>query len=211
MRDEAVSFTAFSPPMASLISTFADTVEGEGPAYVVSSANPRIVGGAPSKNPRYLQQRPDRTDARATAVAELSQRLVRRICTGCKEPIDVPPSALTSMGFAEREIRSLRLFRGRGCERCSNTGYKGRVGLYEVMEINDDIRELILSGASAVELRTKAIENGGETLSPWGTTEEDYDTRRGMQPDRRLGCSATVRADVVGDVPGVVPDAPDEA
>jgi type IV pilus assembly protein PilB len=58
----------------------------------------------------------------------------------------------------------LRLFRGRGCERCSNTGYKGRVGLYEVMEINDEVRELILSGASAVELRAKAIESGMMTL-----------------------------------------------
>ena len=54
----------------------------------------------------------------------------------------------------------MRLFKGRGCDRCSNTGYKGRVGLYEVMEVGDEIRELILSGASSVELRTKAIETG---------------------------------------------------
>jgi type IV pilus assembly protein PilB len=94
----------------------------------------------------------------------VAQRLVRRICGGCKEPVDVPPTVLTNLGFSEREVRSLRLFRGKGCERCSNTGYKGRVGLYEVMEINDDIRELILSGASAVELRGKAIENGMITL-----------------------------------------------
>jgi type IV pilus assembly protein PilB len=94
----------------------------------------------------------------------VAQRLVRRICGGCKEPIEVPPSALVNLGFSEREIRSLKLFRGKGCERCTNTGYKGRVGLYEVMEINDDIRELILSGASAVELRAKAIENGMITL-----------------------------------------------
>ena len=91
MRDEAVSFTAFSPPMAALISGFADTPEGDGPSYVVSSANPRLVDGAPSKNPRYLQRRPDRTDARATAVAELSERLVRRMPAAAPlpRPVDV--------------------------------------------------------------------------------------------------------------------------
>ncbi len=93
-----------------------------------------------------------------------AQRLVRRICGSCKEPIEMPPAALANLGFSEREVRSLRLFRGRGCERCSNTGYKGRVALYEVMEINDDIRELVLSGASALELRAKAVENSMLTL-----------------------------------------------
>lgn len=91
MRDDAVTFTAFSEPMATLLSRFADTPEGDGPAYVVSSANPRIVDGAPSKNPRYLQQRPDRTDAAATAVAELSARLVRRLPAAAPmpRPVDV--------------------------------------------------------------------------------------------------------------------------
>ncbi len=79
MRDDAVAFSAFTDPMARLISRFADTPEGEGPAYLVSSANPRIVDGRPSKNPRYLQQRPDRTDAAATAVAGLASRLVQRL------------------------------------------------------------------------------------------------------------------------------------
>ena len=79
MRDDAVAFSAFSEPMAQMISRFADTAEGDGPAYFVCSANPRLVEGKPSKNPRYLQQRPDRTDASATAVAELSARLVRRL------------------------------------------------------------------------------------------------------------------------------------
>ncbi len=91
MRDDAVSFTAFSAPMAELISAFVEAEEGEGPSYVVSSANPRLVDGAPSKNPRYLQQRPDRTDARATAVAELSERLVRRMPSAAPlaRPVDV--------------------------------------------------------------------------------------------------------------------------
>jgi type IV pilus assembly protein PilB len=90
----------------------------------------------------------------------VAQRLVRRICTFCKEPADLPTVALAELGFTEREISTLELFKGRGCERCSQTGYKGRIGLYEVMGINDEIRELILSGASAVELRQKALENG---------------------------------------------------
>ncbi|HTQ80946.1 MAG TPA: type IV-A pilus assembly ATPase PilB [Thermoanaerobaculia bacterium] len=94
----------------------------------------------------------------------VAQRLVRRICTFCKEPAEIPPAALVNVGFSEVESRTLKLFRGRGCERCSTTGYKGRVGLYEVMEVDDELRELILSGASAFELRQKAIQNGMMTL-----------------------------------------------
>jgi phosphoenolpyruvate carboxykinase (diphosphate) len=91
MRDDAVAFSAFSEPMAEMISRFADTAGGDGPAYFVSSANPRLVEGKPSKNPRYLQQRPDRVNARATAVAELSARLVRRLPSGAPLllPVDV--------------------------------------------------------------------------------------------------------------------------
>lgn len=94
----------------------------------------------------------------------VAQRLVRRICSFCKEPFEVPPSALTSAGFKEREARTLKLFKGRGCEQCGDTGYKGRVGLYEVMAVDDEIRELILSGASSLELRDKAVELGMITL-----------------------------------------------
>jgi type IV pilus assembly protein PilB len=90
----------------------------------------------------------------------VAQRLVRRICTFCKEPIELPAVALAELGFTEREISTLELFKGRGCDRCSQTGYKGRLGLFEVMSVDDEIRELILSGASAVELRQKSLENG---------------------------------------------------
>jgi type IV pilus assembly protein PilB len=90
----------------------------------------------------------------------VAQRLVRRICSFCKEPMELPRLALAELGFSEREIGALELFKGRGCDRCSHTGYKGRLGLFEVMVVNDDIRELILSGASAVELRQKALDNG---------------------------------------------------
>ncbi|HET9212422.1 MAG TPA: type IV-A pilus assembly ATPase PilB [Thermoanaerobaculia bacterium] len=94
----------------------------------------------------------------------VAQRLVRRICSFCKEPFEMPPPALTQVGFSEHESRTLKLFRGRGCERCSNTGYKGRVGLYEVLEVDDDLKEMILSGASAFELRQKAVQSGMMTL-----------------------------------------------
>ncbi len=97
----------------------------------------------------------------ATSVHMIAaQRLVRRICSYCKEPTDVPAAALVNIGFTEQEARALKLLRGRGCERCSNTGYKGRIALYEVMDVSDDVRELILSGASAYELRQKAVQNG---------------------------------------------------
>jgi type IV pilus assembly protein PilB len=94
----------------------------------------------------------------------VAQRLIRKVCPYCKEPLEVPAAALVEVGFSEQEARGLTLFRGRGCDRCSNTGYKGRIGLYEVMEIGDEMRELILSGGSALELRQKAIENGMLTL-----------------------------------------------
>jgi type IV pilus assembly protein PilB len=97
-----------------------------------------------------------------------AQRLIRRICEQCKEEHPMPPEALAEVGFTPEELKSLRTYRGAGCERCNNTGYKGRVGLYEVLEITDDIRELILIGASALELRKKAIEDGMITLRESG-------------------------------------------
>ena len=94
----------------------------------------------------------------------VAQRLVRRICTQCKEPVEVAPEELVQVGFTEREARTLKIFKGRGCETCGDTGYKGRTGLYEVMQISDGLRDLILSGASAVELRELAVEEGMLTL-----------------------------------------------
>jgi type IV pilus assembly protein PilB len=94
----------------------------------------------------------------------VAQRLVRTICLQCKEPADIQPQALVNVGFSKAELKSMKLFRGRGCERCSGTGYKGRVGLFEVMEVDDEVRELILSGGSAYELRQKALQNGMVSL-----------------------------------------------
>jgi type IV pilus assembly protein PilB len=93
-----------------------------------------------------------------------AQRLVRRICTSCKEGHPSPVQALVEAGFTPEEAQHVVPQRGRGCERCNGTGYKGRVGLYEVMEISEELRELILVGASALELKRKAIEDGMITL-----------------------------------------------
>ena len=94
----------------------------------------------------------------------VAQRLVRRICAECAEPIEVPLEALVRAGYTPDEARQAKIKKGRGCSICNGSGYKGRVGLYEVMEINDELRELILVGASAMELKKKAIENGMTTL-----------------------------------------------
>jgi type IV pilus assembly protein PilB len=89
-----------------------------------------------------------------------AQRLIRRTCQNCKQEEDVPVQALLNIGFSEAEAPNIQLYRGRGCDACNGRGYKGRIALFEVMAVTDDIRELILSGASAVELRRKALEEG---------------------------------------------------
>ncbi len=97
-----------------------------------------------------------------------AQRLIRRICKDCKRENPMPAEALAEIGFLPEETSTLQTYKGQGCSTCNNTGYKGRVGLYEVMEITDEIRELILIGASALELRKKAVEDGMITLRESG-------------------------------------------
>ncbi|MBX3267293.1 MAG: type IV-A pilus assembly ATPase PilB [Acidobacteria bacterium] len=97
-----------------------------------------------------------------------AQRLIRRICKDCKEEVEVSKELLIEIGFSPSEVDDLRLYKGRGCDNCLNTGFKGRVGLYEVMEVTDELRELIIIGASAIELRKKAIELGMITLRESG-------------------------------------------
>jgi len=110
-----------------------------------------------------------------------AQRLVRRICKDCAEPVEVPPQALIDEGYSPEEAKTVQIMKGAGCATCNKTGYKGRTGLYEVMEVDDEIRELVLVGASAIELKKKAIERGMITLrrsglikvaQGWTTLEE---------------------------------------
>ena len=94
----------------------------------------------------------------------VAQRLVRRVCKDCAESLDLPVQAMIEAGFSPEEAKKVKPKKGKGCTVCNSTGYKGRCGLYEVMEVDDEIRELILVGASAVELKKKAIERGMLTL-----------------------------------------------
>ena len=105
-----------------------------------------------------------------------AQRLIRRVCADCKEEQKVPVEALVEIGFSEEEAPSIKSYKGRGCTTCNGTGYKGRVGLYEVMEVTDELRELIIIGASAIELRKRAVELGMITLRESGL----YKLREGI-------------------------------
>ena len=93
-----------------------------------------------------------------------AQRLVRRLCKDCKDAVPMPPQALADIGYGPDDASTVKVFKGRGCQNCNNTGYRGRVGLYEVMEITDGLREMILTGASAIELKNRAQEEGMITL-----------------------------------------------
>jgi type IV pilus assembly protein PilB len=93
-----------------------------------------------------------------------AQRLVRRICKECRGPVEMPPQALIDVGFEPDDAKSVTIFKGKGCTTCNNTGYKGRVGLYEVLECTDEIRQMILEGASAMEIKKQAMEEGMLTL-----------------------------------------------
>jgi type IV pilus assembly protein PilB len=93
-----------------------------------------------------------------------AQRLVRKVCTTCSEDVDTSPQILIQVGFAPDEVKALKIKRGRGCEKCKNTGYKERIGLFEVLLFSDEIRDMILSGASSIELKRRAIEEGMVTL-----------------------------------------------
>jgi type IV pilus assembly protein PilB len=93
-----------------------------------------------------------------------AQRLVRRVCANCKEPNPMTPEALMQAGFNADDAANVTPMKGAGCDTCNTTGYKGRVGLYEVMEVSEELRELILVGASGLELRRKAIDEGMITL-----------------------------------------------
>ena len=96
-----------------------------------------------------------------------AQRLVRRICAKCKAPEkhQPPTEALLKVGFTEEEVkRGITVMKGTGCDACGGRGYKGRVGLYEVLEMSETLKDMILTGASAVELREQAVHEGMITL-----------------------------------------------
>lgn len=104
----------------------------------------------------------------ATVEAILAQRLVRRICTKCREEVEPPLEVLYELGMEKTDIKDQKFYRGKGCDNCNNTGYKGRIGLFELMVMNDDLREMILRNVTTDELRAKAVEYGMITLRDYG-------------------------------------------
>jgi type IV pilus assembly protein PilB len=101
----------------------------------------------------------------------VAQRLARRVCSSCQEKVNVPVQALIDLGFDEGEAQSVTCYQGRGCNICNNTGFKGRIALYEVMVVGDEIKEYILNGASAAEIKREAIRLGMKTLRQSGLTK----------------------------------------
>ena len=93
-----------------------------------------------------------------------AQRLVRKLCKDCKEPIEVAPQVLIELGVPPEQISSYQVMRGAGCRTCNNTGYKGRIAVYEIMIMTDELREFVLNGASTLELKREAIRQGMKTL-----------------------------------------------
>lgn len=93
-----------------------------------------------------------------------AQRLIRRICSGCKEEVTIPEATLKDMGFSPEDLKGITLYRGKGCNICERSGYKGRIGLYEVMPISPEIRDMILRKMSTAAMRGQAIKEGMLTL-----------------------------------------------
>ncbi|MCB0348184.1 MAG: Flp pilus assembly complex ATPase component TadA, partial [Bdellovibrionales bacterium] len=94
----------------------------------------------------------------------VAQRLVRKNCDHCKDVVQVDPSVLRDMGAIESEIPSYNVMKGEGCSRCNDTGYKGRIAIYEVLEMNEAIKQAIYENVSSSDLKQKAIQLGMRTL-----------------------------------------------
>jgi type IV pilus assembly protein PilB len=103
-----------------------------------------------------------------------AQRLVRKLCQDCKTPVDIPDETLVEIGVPPENVEGFQAMRGAGCRNCNNTGYKGRIAVYEIMIFNEEIREFVLNGASTMELKREAIRQGMKTLrmSALGKLEE---------------------------------------
>jgi type IV pilus assembly protein PilB len=123
---------------------------------------------APSTIGRLLDMGVEPFLVSSSLIMTVAQRLVRCICPDCKEPIDMPPEALRDLGVPEEEIYDFHCYKGKGCGRCSNIGYRGRLSLFEVMPTTTEIQELTLRRAPANELKRAAIQAGMKTLRQSG-------------------------------------------
>ncbi len=104
----------------------------------------------------------------ATVEAILAQRLVRRVCTKCREEARVSTSMLEDLGMKREDIQGKKFYKGAGCDNCNNTGYKGRIALFELMLLNDTLRNMVIKNASTDELREEARKNGMVPLREFG-------------------------------------------
>ena len=104
----------------------------------------------------------------ATVEAILAQRLVRRICNNCREEVEPSDEILAQLGFTSEQVAEKSFYKGKGCDQCNNSGYRGRVGLFELMILNDHLREMIMQNASTDEMREQAREYGMVTLRDAG-------------------------------------------
>ncbi len=93
-----------------------------------------------------------------------AQRLCRKLCAECREPVDIPRQVLLDLGVHPDEVEDFVVQRGAGCRVCNNTGYKGRIAIYEIMRMTEELREFILNGASTLELKREAVRQGMKTL-----------------------------------------------
>ncbi len=120
---------------------------------------------APSTITRLLNMGVEPFLVTACVLCVVSQRLVRKICDNCKAPDEsVKDEMLVALGVDESLIGTFSPMKGKGCDRCHGTGYKGRIGLYETMVMTPTLKEMILEGAMAIEIKQKAIEEGMDTL-----------------------------------------------
>jgi type IV pilus assembly protein PilB len=126
---------------------------------------------APSTVNRLLNMGVEPFLVSSSVILIVAQRLARRICAKCKEEESIPAPALVKIGFPQEEAGRIKCYKGKGCQVCNGSGYKGRVALYEVMPISDEIKELILEGASADELKKASIRLGMKTLRMSGLTK----------------------------------------
>jgi len=101
----------------------------------------------------------------------VAQRLARRVCENCKEVLQINPEILVSIGIPANEAAHLEVFEGKGCDTCSGTGYKGRIALYEIMSMSEELKEFVLNGASTTELKREAIRRGMITLRSAGVRQ----------------------------------------
>jgi type IV pilus assembly protein PilB len=93
---------------------------------------------------------------------------VRRVCAACREETTVSEEILMDLGMKPEDVKDKKFYRGKGCDKCNNTGYKGRIGLFELLIMNDDLREMIMANATSDELRDKAEEYGMTPLRKYG-------------------------------------------